>query len=189
VSTEREVGELRRQLADAQAQLAEAQAERDEAFSKGFEQVRRRCVAAEARAEQAEATIAAVQSLADEWERKAGPESRAWSVFGQQVVSVPFAVEQIRAALAAAGPSAPETLGEPMCPDCGGSGNATTFDGDDLGVCSTCAGTGTPAISDEPARCEHGQTERHEVPCQCGGVFHLDLCPGPAASGTPAVER
>jgi len=121
VSTEREVGELRRQLADAQAQLAEAQAERDEAFSKGFEQVRRRCVAAEARAEQAEATIAAVQSLADEWERKAGPESRAWSVFGQQVVSVPFAVEQIRAALAAAGPSAPETPSDPTnaCRECG----------------------------------------------------------------------
>jgi len=172
VSTEREVGELRRQLADAQAQLAEAQAERDEAFSKGFEQVRRRCVAAEARAEQAEATIAAVQSLADEWERKAGPESRAWSVFGQQVVSVPFAVEQIRAALAAAGPSAPETPSE-VAVYCE-NGIHSVSSGE---ACPSCVS----ASSDEPARCEHGKTEPHLAP----GVGLEYRCPGPAASGTP----
>jgi hypothetical protein len=56
----------------------------------------------EARARDAEARLEAVKALADEWERKAGPESEAWAVYGPQKVRVPFAVEKIRAALSVA---------------------------------------------------------------------------------------
>jgi hypothetical protein len=45
------------------------------------------------------ATIARVKSLADEWETNAGPDSRAWEVYGPQNVSVPFAVKSIRDAI------------------------------------------------------------------------------------------
>lgn len=46
------------------------------------------------------AKVARVEALASEWEEKAGPDSRAYAAFGQQVVTVPFAVSEIRAALA-----------------------------------------------------------------------------------------
>lgn len=52
-----------------------------------------------ARAEAAEAKIAAVRELAGEWESSAGPGSRNEDVLGKQVVSVEFAVKHIRAAL------------------------------------------------------------------------------------------
>ena len=54
---------------------------------------------ATARAEAAEAKIAAVRELAGEWESSAGPGSRNEDVLGKQVVSVEFAVKHIRAAL------------------------------------------------------------------------------------------
>lgn len=47
------------------------------------------------------ARLAAVEALADEWERQAGPDSRAHDVYGRQVVTVEHAVASLRAALAA----------------------------------------------------------------------------------------
>jgi len=59
--------------------------------------------------------------------------------------------------------------------------------------CAWGGSTECPIVAELTRRdavtCEHGKTRRHEVECHCGGVFHLGLCPGPAASGTPAVER
>ena len=51
------------------------------------------------------ARLQAVQDLADKWERDAGPDSRARAVYGRQVLSVEFAVAEIRAAAAANAPS------------------------------------------------------------------------------------
>lgn len=48
------------------------------------------------RANRAEAKLREIKDLLDMWERLAGPESNAWEAFGPQVVSVPFALEQIR---------------------------------------------------------------------------------------------
>jgi hypothetical protein len=54
-----------------------------------------------AAAEQARAeVVAAVSELVDEWEQNAGEDSAAWRVYGPQSLSVPFAVDSIRAALA-----------------------------------------------------------------------------------------
>lgn len=81
-------------------------AKRDERLEADWNRERDRRQAAEAeverlteRAEAAEAALARVEALAEEWERKAGPESNAWSAYGPQSVSVPFAVQQIRAAM------------------------------------------------------------------------------------------
>ena len=63
-------------------------------------EVSRDAVAAELRGR--DEKLAKVGDLADEWESKAGPDSNAERVFGRQVVSVEYAVAQIRAAVAAA---------------------------------------------------------------------------------------
>jgi chromosome segregation ATPase len=88
--------------------LAAAEQERDEAFGKGFEQVRRRCVAAEERADRAEAALAAVRELLNENER-------------HQVglTDVPLIrTRAVRSALAAAEQDEPK----PACSTCDGSG-------------------------------------------------------------------
>ena len=69
---------------------------------------REAAAAVQARAE----VVARVEALADEWERLAGAESEAWRVFGPQTLSVPFAVEQVRAALAGPNPH-PTQDGDP----------------------------------------------------------------------------
>lgn len=48
------------------------------------------------------AALDAVLALADEWESQAGKDSNAHRVWGEQVVSVEFAVEKFRAAVTAA---------------------------------------------------------------------------------------
>ncbi|WP_426940295.1 hypothetical protein [Pseudarthrobacter sp. S6] len=62
------------------------------------------------------AAVDAVTMLADYWQDSAGCESRAHEVFGEQKLSVEFAVAQTRAAIAAALtpiPAAPSGAGEP----------------------------------------------------------------------------
>ena len=58
-----------------------------------------------------EALREAVEGLADRWAGY-GEGSEAWRVFGPQVLSVPFAVDELRAALAAAVPTPPESAAE-----------------------------------------------------------------------------
>ena len=82
-----------------------------------------------ARALAAEDRLAAVKALADKWEADAGPDSQAWKVFGPQVVSVPFAVEQIRSALDL-------PINRPEVPEVCSCGNR--FDGDNLCMISAC---------------------------------------------------
>jgi hypothetical protein len=58
-----------------------------------------RAEAAEAREQALGQTVARVEALVDEWEERAGEQSSAWRAFGPQVLTVPFAVVSLRAAL------------------------------------------------------------------------------------------
>lgn len=90
------ISELERELSAAQARSAEWRRLWRDRYRNLWglsEQYRADLAAAQARAETAEAIL-------DDWERKAGPGSPAEQVFGRQVVSVKFAVETLRSALA-----------------------------------------------------------------------------------------
>lgn len=103
------------------AALVAAQAENERlatalvAEHDAFREMDERCESAEADLAAARSALAAAETriekalaLLDEWQTKAGPESSVWEVFGPQSVSVPFAVESVRAALAAPTPQQPK---------------------------------------------------------------------------------
>jgi hypothetical protein len=197
-----EVRWLLSQLRDARAEaddlrtrLAAAEQERDEAFGKGFEQVRRRCVAAEERADRAEAALAAVRELLNENER-------------HQVglTDVPLIrTRAVRSALAAA------EQDEPALPESMLTGPATfEFDEqDEPKPTKTVAqllrevaerdpeahnralgrAYGVGPAQDEPKRCEHGVSYPHVIDRTDGYNFPEMNCPGPVSQSTERSEQ
>lgn len=138
-------------LAAARAENERLTIERDEAYSAGFEQVRRRCVAAEAALAEAQAKIAKLREAERElvidvrrWDSHPCGCVTGWDLAGDRSITRAWCGEHRRAALAAAG---------------------------------------VPVEPPKPERCEHGETEPHQIIDEV--CEWADDCPSPAATGQP----